>query len=220
MDWNYWDNTLKFYNANDAFTFWYDKILFYGRTEKDTKFLHNIGFYMLVPSDNKITVPWRNWSESYAKREWAWYESKNPDAREMAKYAPLWKTMMDADGHVNSNYGYQWHRNNQLDHVVNLLKKDPGTRRAVITIYDGKEHELHSLDTPCTLTIGFRIVDKRLCMTVNMRSNDLIYGFCNDQYCFSQLQILIAKELGVQIGSYFHFATDLHIYKKHWEMKK
>ena len=53
---------------------------------------------------------------------------------------------------------------------------------------------------------------KILNMTVLMRSNDLIFGFCNDQYCFSQLQKYVASRIGATVGDYYHFAQDLHIY--------
>ena len=49
-------------------------------------------------------------------------------------------------------------------------------------------------------------------MCVTMRSNDLWYGFCNDQYQFSKLQELVCKKAGLDMGSYFHFAHNLHIY--------
>ena len=45
-----------------------------------------------------------------------------------------------------------------------------------------------------------------------MRSNDLWYGFCNDQYQFSKLQELICERVGVSMGTYYHFAHNLHIY--------
>ena len=43
------------------------------------------------------------------------------------------------------------------------------------------------------------------------------YGFCNDQYCFAQLQKLVAEKTGYELGSYFHFAHNLHLYKKDLE---
>ena len=49
-------------------------------------------------------------------------------------------------------------------------------------------------------------------MCVTMRSNDLWYGFCNDQYQFSMLQEMIAKEINIDMGTYYHFAHNLHIY--------
>jgi thymidylate synthase len=45
-----------------------------------------------------------------------------------------------------------------------------------------------------------------------MRSNDLWYGFCNDQYQFSQLQELVASMLGIEMGWYYHHAHNMHLY--------
>ena len=58
----------------------------------------------------------------------------------------------------------------------------------------------------------FTIVHDRLDMCVTMRSNDLWYGFCNDQYCFSKLQDMISLELGIEPGVYYHFAHNMHLY--------
>jgi thymidylate synthase len=70
----------------------------------------------------------------------------------------------------------------------------------------------YKYDTPCTYAVQFTIVDNKLNMCVTMRSNDLWYGFCNDQYCFSRLQLLVADELEIRLGTYFHFAHNLHLY--------
>ena len=45
----------------------------------------------------------------------------------------------DPKGYVNSNYGYQWDRNAQLDMVIEMLKHKKDTRQACVSIYDGKE---------------------------------------------------------------------------------
>ena len=60
----------------------------------------------------------------------------------------------------------------------------------------------------------FTIINNRLDMCVTMRSNDLWYGFCNDQYQFSKLQHYVWNRLGkdIEIGTYFHFAHNLHLY--------
>ena len=55
------------------------------------------------------------------------------------KIPQIWKRMADSNGYVNSNYGMQWKRNDQLDKVINMLKQNPQTRQACISIYDGKE---------------------------------------------------------------------------------
>ena len=72
----------------------------------------------------------------------------------------------------------------------------------------------YATDTPCTYAVQFTILNNRLNMCVTMRSNDLWYGFCNDQYCFSELQKLVAERLDMKLGTYYHFAHNLHLYNK------
>ena len=124
----------------------------------------------------------------------------------------IWQRMSDNQGNVNSNYVWQWKRNDQIGEVINILKNYRETRQATISIYDGKEHDKFTYDTPCTYAIQFTIVENRLNMCVTMRSNDLWYGFCNDQYQFSKLQEMIAKEVYMEMGTYYHFAHNIHIY--------
>lgn len=203
---------MVFNNAQEAFESYYDIISNTGKDFSNTKALFNIGFEILNPLDNYINTDYRKWNPTYAEREWDWYLSGNPSAIEISKFAPIWKNMMDDNGNVRSNYGWQWKRNDQLNKVVNQLKSNKETRQAVISIYDGKEIDTYSKDTPCTYAVQFTILNNKLNMTVLMRSNDLWYGFCNDQYCFSRLQEMVSIELNIQIGSYYHFAHNLHIY--------
>jgi thymidylate synthase len=203
---------MRFNNAQDAFEFFYDEIIKNGIKLNDTKFIQNVGFYIDHPMENKIHTPFRKWKNSYAELEWQWYLSKNRSVEEIKKHAKIWDKMHNGDNIVNSNYGYQWSRNGQLDFVIKELTRSPSSRRAAITIYDGKEHSDHVYDTPCTLSIVFNTISNKLNMTVLMRSNDLWFGFCNDQYCFSKLQELISLELGLEVGWYYHFVNNLHLY--------
>jgi thymidylate synthase len=209
---------MRFKNAQEAFEFYYNYILDNGETLDNTKFIQNIGFYIENPLDNKINTDFRNWKNSYAELEWEWYLSKNRNVSEIKKHAKIWDKMHNGDNLVNSNYGYQWNRNNQLDFIIDELTKKPNSRRAVITIYDGKDHQMHEFDTPCTLNIVFNITNDKLNMSVLMRSNDLWFGFCNDQYCFSKLQEMVALKLNLEIGWYYHFSNNLHIYDKHFNI--
>jgi len=201
-----------FFNAEKAFVYLYDLISTNGYECQDTKAIYNCGFTLKYPDRNLINVKWRNWNKKYADKEWQWYLTKNPNAVEISKSAPIWKKHMNEKNEVNSNYGHQWHRNNQYDKIIEMLKKNNDTRRAVLTLYDGKEIVEYEKDTPCTLNVGFFIKDGYLNMSVMMRSNDLWYGFCNDQYCFSNLQKDIAKEINLPIGEYYHYSMNMHIY--------
>jgi thymidylate synthase len=206
---------MVFNNSSQAFEFYYNEINRVGVNFDNTKALFNIGFTILNPMDNIINSTFRNFSNKYAKREWQWYLNGNPNAEEISKFAPIWKNMMDQDGNVRSNYGWQWKRNNQLDKVISKLKTNKKTRHGAISIYDGKEINTYDNDTPCTYAVQFTILNDKLNMSVLMRSNDLWYGFCNDQFCFSKLQELVSNELDIEIGNYYHFAHNLHLYNKH-----
>ena len=206
----------KFYNANHAYNYLWDYIIETGVDFDNTKAIFNCGFRIENPLDNHITNPDRNWKLDYAEAEWQWYLSEDPSIAKLGtiygKIPPIWVKMSNNRGMVNSNYGWQWSRNNQLSHVIKKLRKHKETRHAAISIYDGKEHYNYKKDTPCTYAVQFTILNDKLNMSVYMRSNDLWYGFCNDQYCFSMLQKKVACELDMEIGWYYHHAHNMHIY--------
>ena len=206
----------RFKNANEAFKYFKWQIPEYGIEFDDTQALFNVGFYLENPMDNLIEDQDRNWKWDYAEAEWQWYLSGDNNIEKLGelygKVPEIWKRMADKEGFVNSNYGWQWQRGNQLGEVIDLLKTNPRTRQAAISIYDRKEGYMYDNDTPCTYAIQFTIQAQHLNMCVTMRSNDLWYGFCNDQYCFSKLQELVATETGLLVGSYYHFAHNLHLY--------
>jgi len=209
-------NNKVFRNANEAYEYIHDRILQDGISFGDTKALFNVGFYMTDPKDRKIINKERNWKEDYAEAEWQWYLSGDPCVDALGeiygKVPEIWKRMADVNGRVNSNYGWQWKRNQQIDYIVGLLRTQPDTRQAAISIYDAKEWESYKHDTPCTYAVQFTMVHGRLDMCVTMRSNDLWYGFCNDQYQFSKLQEMVSKQLDIETGVYYHFAHNMHLY--------
>ena len=213
-------NNKVFRNANEAYEYLHDRILQDGVNFADTKALFNVGFYITDSQDNKIINKERDWKEDYAEAEWQWYLSGDPSINKLGdiygKIPQIWYDMADKNGCVNSNYGWQWQRTNhdisQLDSVIKILKNNPDSRQAAISIYDCKEQNRYAKDTPCTYAIQFTILHGRLDMCITMRSNDLWYGFCNDLYCFSKLQKMISNELNIEPGVYYHFAHNMHLY--------
>ena len=203
-------------NANAAFEDLLDYTIQDGIDFDNTKALFNCGFYIQNPLDNHITHKQRDWKLEYAEAEWQWYLSGDRNIKKLGelygKIPPIWEKMADSDGNVMSNYGWQWQRNNQIDYVVGKLREQPKTRHAAISIYDAKEFEQYRKDTPCTYAIQFTILNNKLNMSVYMRSNDIWYGFCNDQYQFSMLQKMIADRLSIDVGWYYHHAHNMHLY--------
>ena len=206
----------KFKNADEAYNYFFNEIILNGVDFGDTKALFNVGFTLEDPLDNAIHNVERNFNIDYAEAEWQWYLSGDPRISKLGeiygKVPAIWKRMADENGEVNSNYGYQWKRHNQLDNIVKLLKEKPDTRQAAISIYDGKEINNYATDTPCTYAIQFTVLNNKLNMSVYMRSNDLWFGFCIDHYCFSKLQQIVSEMTGFEIGTYYHHAHNLHLY--------
>ena len=208
----------NFKTANEAFHDLYWRIVRDGVDFAGTKALFNVGFEIQHPAANAIidSKIKRNWSYKYAEAEWQWYLSGDRNIAKLGelygKVPAIWKRMADKHGNVNSNYGWQWQREDQLESIIYQLKNNPETRQAAISIYDAKECKDYVNDTPCTYAVQFTILNNKLNMSVVMRSNDLWYGFCNDQYQFSNLQMLVANETGYDVGTYYHFAHNLHLY--------
>ena len=72
-------------------------------------------------------------------------------------------------------------------------------------------------DLNCTVCLQFIVRDEKLYCTTYMRSNDLWLGFPYDVFQFTCIQIRMAMELGLDIGSYTHIAGSLHIYERDFE---
>jgi thymidylate synthase len=206
----------KFKNADEAFSFYYGTIPYEGQKFDNTMAMFNQGFTILNPTDRMITSEAREFNVEYAEAEWQWYLSGEPTIDTLGsiygKIPKIWQKMADENGKVNSNYGAQWERGWQLDKVVAMLKENPNTRQAAVSIYDGKEISSYKYDTPCTYAVQFTVLNNKLNMCVTMRSNDLWFGFCIDQYCFSKLQELVSERTGYEVGTYYHFAHNLHLY--------
>lgn len=132
------------------------------------------------------------------------------------------------DGIFWGAYGPRAH--GDLGQIVSLLKRDPDSRQAVVTLYDS-DRDLGRpdiRDVPCTLNIQFRLRDQRwgpedsdvskvLHMWVTMRSNDAWLGLPYDLGQFSLLQYAMAEALGAGIGTYTHSAGSMHLYEKNWD---
>jgi thymidylate synthase len=188
-----------------------------GKPFAGTKAIFNSSFTIENPLDAVITTPIRKFNKEYSDYEWDWYLKGDRDALAISERAKIWKQMFVGDTtEVNSNYGYFWNYNNQLDRAIEELKTNPSSRRAIVVHYDINELDRYKYDTPCNDVLNFYIEDGKLELTVFARSIDLWFGFCNDQYCFSKLMELVANRLDLQVGKMHWFITNLHIYERHF----
>lgn len=158
--------------------------------------------------------PVRLINPAFAAAETAWILSGSDapwiyDSNErLAEYAD--------DGRLMGAYGPRLRRwrgtTDQLARVLDTLSRDPGSRRALIQLYDPETDARGHKDVPCTLGYRFFLRDGSLHMHTTMRSQDLWLGFCHDVFAATVLHELLAGWLGAQLGRYVPSVDSLHLY--------
>lgn len=123
-----------------------------------------------------------------------------------------------SDDGVHMRGAYGWRIALYLNEIVEKLKADPDTRQAVLDIHALHDLDVASKDIPCTLSLQFLIRERKLHMITYMRSNDLFWGTAYDIVMFSVLQEVIANTLGIEMGTYSHHASSLHVYDHHFQL--
>ena len=189
-----------------------------GNEVKGTKELNNIKIELKNINENIVSI--RNISPSYLFGEWIWYFTGRNSTQFISSFGSMWKKLTDDGKTNNSAYGYiikSKHGFDQVKTIIELLKKDPESRRAVININTPNPNVITTKDEPCTIALQFMIRNGKLNCTAMMRSNDIWFGFPYDVAFFTELQKYIADELDVEYGTYTHFVTSLHLYERNYE---
>ncbi|MCK5023409.1 MAG: hypothetical protein KAS04_04515, partial [Candidatus Aenigmarchaeota archaeon] len=136
--------------------------------------------------NDKVITVWRAKTNlPYAKTELQWYLDGSNRIDFHKIITKVWKRYSDDGETVNSAYGHRifgTHNDfvNQWEWVLQELRADPDSRRAVININYSGDKILPTKDNPCTMYIQVFVRRGRLHWTVNMRSNDVYFGFRND----------------------------------------
>lgn len=147
--------------------------------------------------------------------ELLWYLAGSHDLGFISYYLPHYKKYSDDGKTVYGGYGPRMCSTQgirQIDNVINLLKRKHESRQAVIQLFDASDIVEAHKDIPCTCTLQFMIRQHRLHMFTNMRSNDAFRGLPHDIFAFTMLQEIVARTLGVELGTYKHAVGSLHLY--------
>ncbi len=154
--------------------------------------------------------------------ELLWYLAGSKNAEFITYYAPGYKD--DAkDGQLYGAYGPRLMRRrvadgsvtNQIENVIRVLRLKRGSRRAVVQLFDAEDIvDPVRVEVPCTCTLQFLIRGDRLHLISNLRSNDAYLGLPHDIFAFTMIQEIVARRLGVEIGTYKHMVGSLHLYEK------
>ena len=203
-------------SMNDIYRQLCGKISVQGQEAAGTRELLDSGFTLLDITDNIATAR-TGYSIPYMLGELAWYFTGRDDVEFISKFSSFWRRISD-DGVTNrSAYGaivFNRYGFDQAAQVIDTLKRDPYSRRAVINFNVPNPERLETKDEICTIALVFELRGGKLDCTGIMRSNDIWLGTPYDVVFFTELQKHIANELGVGYGKYTHFAVSLHAYGK------
>jgi thymidylate synthase len=167
-------------------------------------------------------------NQEYIQRELDWYKSMSLNVGDIPGGPPeIWKQVASTQGWINSNYGYLiWHEENwnQYQNVLEELRRNPESRRAVM-IYTRpmiwNDYNIDGMsDFICTNTVQYFIRNDKLQVVVQMRSNDVVYGYKNDYAWQEYVALALCDELGVELGDIIWHVGSLHVYERHFELIK
>jgi len=183
-------------------------------------FLETVEINPLFPCPDFENRPF-NWK--YFAGELGWYLTGVRGIRYINKFSSFWKNLTDENGNINSNYGNLLFYSNQLIWAYESLIRDKDTRQAISFVslpqfqYEGNK------DFVCTLYLNFWIRQDKLYMKVQMRSNDIFYGFTYDVPFFATVMQTMWHNLKntypeLVLGTYYHSADNIHYYERHFDI--
>ena len=101
---------------------------------------------------------------------------------------------------------------NQIEYIVNKLRSQSASRRAVAITWEPWKDTEGNESVPCLQYIQCWMARGKMNMSVLFRSEDMLLGYPQNIVGLTNLQMYIARQLGIKVGKYYHFVTIPHIY--------
>ena len=194
-------------------------------TNKSGKMLEVMGLTFHADEDNifgKINY-------EYADAELDWFVSMSRNVDDLfeiwGKKVQIWDMIADENRLVNSNYGHlAMHPDNgsQMDRVMETLRRDRSSRQGTAIYTRPSIHDEWNKDGAsdfiCTNAVMYNIRDDVLITTVQMRSNDLVFGYRADYHWHKWACRALAGALDAQVGPIVWQVASAHIYDRHFKL--
>ena len=136
----------------------------------------------------------------------------------------IWNEWADAEGNLGRVYGAQWcdwrtpdgRSINQIDQVIEQIRRNPDSRRLIVSAWNPGEIETMKLP-PCHLLFQFYVHEGVLSCQLYQRSADLFLGVPFNIASYALLTLMVAQVCGLEPGDFVHTFGDLHLYSNHME---
>ena len=139
----------------------------------------------------------------------------------------IWDEWADERGELGPVYGVQWRswgtadggQVDQLSQVLDTLKKNPDSRRMLVSAWNVGELPQMAL-LPCHALFQFYVADGKLSCQLYQRSADLFLGVPFNIASYALLTHMVAQAVGLQVGEFVHTFGDVHLYLNHVDQAK
>jgi len=136
----------------------------------------------------------------------------------------IWDEWADADGNLGPVYGSQWRSwpgpdgktYDQISNLVEMIKKNPNSRRLIVSAWNVPFIESMALP-PCHCLFQFYVANGKLSCQLYQRSADIFLGVPFNIASYALLTHMIAQVTGLGVGDFVHTLGDAHLYLNHLE---
>jgi thymidylate synthase len=155
--------------------------------------------------------------------ELLWFLRGDSNVRWLQEHGvTIWDEWADADGDLGPVYGAQWRswpapdgrHIDQISGVLDTLRRDPDSRRMVVSSWNVAELEAMAL-APCHALFQFHVAAGRLSCQLYQRSADLFLGVPFNIASYALLTHMVAQQVGLEPGDFIWTGGDCHIYDNH-----
>lgn len=139
----------------------------------------------------------------------------------------IWDEWADSNGDLGPVYGKQWRAwekadgstIDQVEQLVSQIKKDPNSRRLIISAWNVGELSKMAL-SPCHCLFQFYVAEGKLSCQLYQRSADVFLGVPFNIASYALLTMMIAQVCNLEVGEFVHTFGDAHLYTNHFEQAK
>lgn len=155
--------------------------------------------------------------------ELLWFLKGDTNVRYLQEHGVrIWNEWADADGNLGPVYGKQWRSYagaggktvDQISWVVDEIKRNPQSRRLVVSAWNPAELEEMALP-PCHCLFQFYVANGKLSCQLYQRSGDTFLGVPFNIASYALLTEMIAHVTGLEAGEFVHTLGDAHLYLNH-----
>jgi thymidylate synthase len=139
----------------------------------------------------------------------------------------IWDEWADANGDLGPVYGRQWRSwptpdggsIDQMANVVAEIRRNPDSRRLIVTAWNPAENDLMAL-SPCHCLFQFNVAAGALSCQLYQRSADVFLGVPFNIASYALLTLMVAQVTGLKPGAFIHSFGDTHLYLNHLEQAR